>query len=176
MRKIESSQRKADRSEWTLRCHTRVTWVLVIMLVVGLISGCGFLKPIDTKRISDSPSAQKKISAPGYHDFDDILVPKAMRVNRKMSSVVESAAMTAGVLSLEGTVGLDELIRFFETNMTKDNWAVVSKLRGPRSILQFKKENRWCMMTLTDRQYGYKTRVEIWVTPKKDISSSGLLK
>jgi hypothetical protein len=176
LRKIESSQRKADCSAWTLRCHTRVLWVLVIMLVAVIISGCGFLKPIETNRVSDGPSAQKKITAPSYHDFDDILIPRAMRVNRKMSSIVERTAMTAGVLSLEGTVGLDELIRFFETNMTKDNWAVVSTLGGPRSMLQFEKENRWCVMTLTDRRYGYKTRVEIWVTPKKDISSSGLLK
>ena len=72
---------------------------------------------------------------------------------------------------------LDELIEFFKTNMIKDNWTVVSMFKGPRSILHFEKGNRWCVMTLTDSRYGYKTQVEIWVTPKNDSrAESGLLK
>jgi hypothetical protein len=60
--------------------------------------------------------------------------------------------------------------------MLKDNWTVVSMFKGPRSILQFEKGNRWCVITLMDNRYGNKTQVDIWVTPKNETASSGLLK
>ena len=47
-------------------------------------------------------SQPDKVFAAVYHDFDDILIPKAMQVNRKMSSVFETTTITAGVLSLNG--------------------------------------------------------------------------
>ncbi len=154
-------------------------WLNVLFVVVTaffILSGCGVLKPIDNTGNEGGSSQAGKALAGVYHDFDDILIPKAMQVNRKMSSVFETPTISAGVLSVGGTLKLNELIEFFKTNMTKDNWTVVSMFKGPRSILQFEKGNRWCMMTLMDRRYGYKTQVEIWVTPKNEAQSSGLLK
>jgi len=147
----------------------------VILAVALSVSGCGVLKPIQREPGSQD-KRQEKLSVPRvYLDFDDILVPKTMRVNRKMSSVFETAATTAGVLSLEGTLSLDVLIEFFESNMGKDNWTLVSKFKGPRSILHFEKGNRWCMITLSDRRYAAKAQVEIWVTPKGETPAAGLL-
>ena len=157
----------------------RRQWLNLFVLFVGaffIVSGCSVLKPIDNPSLEGGSSRPGKAFSAVYHDFDDILIPKAMRVNRKMSSVFETPTVTAGVLSLSGTFNLDELIEFFKTNMTKDNWVAVSMFKGPRSILQFEKGNRWCMMTLTDNRYGYRTQVEIWVTPKNEAVSSGLLK
>ncbi len=148
----------------------------VFACIIFLVSGCAVLKPIDNKSLEGGSSQTDKVVAAVYHDFDDILIPKAMRVNRKMSFVFETPTITAGVLSLGGTLKLVELIEFFKTNMTKDNWTAASMFKGPRSILQFEKGNRWCVMTLTDGRYGYKTQVEIWVTPKNDAAISGLLK
>jgi len=141
-----------------------------------VMSGCGVLKPIDNKSLSGSPPLPGKVFAAVYHDFDDILIPKVMQVNRKVSSVFETPTITAGVLSLNGSLKRDELIDFFKTNMIKDNWTAGGMFKGPRSILHFEKGNRWCVMTLTGSRYGYKTQVEIWVTPKTDALPSGLLK
>ena len=149
---------------------------LVIASAIFIMSGCGVLRPIDNKSLGGGSSQPGKVVAGVYHDFDDILIPKAMQVNRKMSSVFETPSISAGVLSLSGTLKPDALIDFFKTNMTKDNWTVVSRFKGPRSILQFEKGNRWCVITLMDSRYGYKTQVEIWVTPKSDAAASGLIK
>ncbi len=168
----------------TIRSHLKnVFWpnlcvglALQLLWIIFIVSGCGFLKPIDNTSLAGGASQPDKVFAAVYHDFDDILIPKAMQVNRKMSSVFETPVIAAGVLSLGGTLNLDELIEFFKTNMAKDNWTAVSMLKGPRSMLQFEKGNRWCVITLTDSRYGYKTQVDIWVTPKNDAAASGLLK
>ncbi|MFC1878213.1 hypothetical protein ACFL2E_13240 [Thermodesulfobacteriota bacterium] len=152
-----------------------VNVLFVVASVIFIVSGCGVLKPIDKPSNGGGSSQPGEVVTGVYHDFDDILIPKAMQVNRKMTSVFETPAISAGVLSLGGKFKLVELIEFFKTNMTKDNWTVVSMFKGPRSILQFEKGNRWCVMTLMDNRYGYKTQVEIWVTPKNE-PSSGLLK
>ena len=148
----------------------------VVASLIFILSGCGVLKPIDNTSRRGGASQPGKVVAGVYHDFDDILIPKAMQMNRKMSSVFETPSISAGVLSLSGKLKLAALIEFFRTNMIKDNWTVVSMFKGPRSILQFEKGNRWCVITLMDKRYGYKTQVEIWVTPKKDAAPSGLLK
>ncbi len=150
--------------------------VSVVALVICILSACGVLKPIDNTSSGEGASQPGKVVAGVYHDFDDILIPSVMQVNRKMSSVFETPNISAGVLSLSGKLKLVALINFFRTNMIKDNWTVVSMFKGPRSILQFEKGNRWCVITLMDKRYGYKTQVEIWVTPKKDAAASGLLK
>jgi hypothetical protein len=154
-------------------------WLVLLFVFIGValfISGCGVLKPIDQKSSAGASSQSDSVVAGVYQDFDDILIPKSMQVNRKMSSIFETPTITAGILSLGGILELDDLIGFFKTNMTKDNWTAVGMFKGPRSILHFEKGNRWCVMTLTDSRYGYKTLVEIWVTPKNDASSSGLMK
>ena len=61
-------------------------------------------------------------------------------------------------------------------NMPKDNWERVNQLTGPRSLLQFKKQNRWCVMTITDGLNNTGSLLEIWVIPKAVSTSSGLIK
>jgi len=156
--------------------HRGWVFLFVFLWSILFMSGCGVLKPIDQKSPAGGLPQSDNVVAGVYQDFDDILVPKSMQANRKMSSIFETPTITAGILSLDGMLELDDLIGFFNINMAKDNWTAVGMFKGPRSILHFEKGNRWCVMTLTDSRYGYKTRVEIWVTPKNDASSSGLLK
>ncbi len=148
----------------------------VSISAILVLWGCGVLKPIESKSNGGGSPQPGKGLAGVYQDFDDILIPQAMQVNRKMSTVFETPTISAGVLSLSGRLEPDALIEFFKTNMTKDNWTIVSMFKGPRSILQFEKGNRWCAITLTDSRYGYMTQIEIWVIPKNDATASGLLK
>lgn len=155
-------------------------WVNVLFAAAVascFVTGCGVLRPIEKSSMEGGATTKTGEALTGvYHDFDDILVPKELQVNRKMSSVFETSTISAGVLSLGGPLKIDELIGFFMANMAKDNWVFVSMFKGPRSILQFEKGNRWCVMTLMDRRYAYKAQVEIWVTPKNDDTATGLLK
>jgi hypothetical protein len=57
--------------------------------------------------------------------------------------------------------------------MAKDNWRTVSAFKSPRTLLLFQKENRWCVINITDGDWN--TTVEIWVAPFSGHSDSGLL-
>jgi hypothetical protein len=129
-----------------------------------------------TPKTTDGSNASKKDdeNAPLYYDFNDVLVPRELKLNTKSSFVYRTTVFSAGVLVFKSTVERGSLIEFFENNMAKDNWQVVSAFKSPRTLLLFKKENRWCVINITDSSWD--TMVEIWVAPFSDYPTSGLLK
>lgn len=129
-----------------------------------------------TPKTTDGSEAREKDekNAPLYYDFDDVLVPRDLKLNTKSSFVYHTSGLTAGVLIFTSKVERNSLIQFFENNMAKDNWQVVSSFKSPRTLLLFQKENRWCVINITDNNWD--TLVEIWAAPFSGDSGSGLLK
>ena len=137
-----------------------------------MISGCGAGKSKKQGPASKVTRPEEKGPSPMYYDFGDVLIPNELKINKKTSFVYKTSGFSAGVLTLSGKVEVSSLIAFFENNMKKDNWRVVSSFKSPRTVLLFNKENRWCMINISDKVF--KTNVEIWVAPT--ISEAGLLK
>jgi hypothetical protein len=129
-----------------------------------------------TPKTTDGSAAKEKDekNAPLYYDFEDVLVPREIKLNAQSSFVYHTSGFTAGVLVFKSKVERNSLIQFFENNMTKDNWQAVSSFKSPRTLLLFQKENRWCVINITDNNWD--TLVEIWVAPFSGLSGSGLLK
>ena len=92
----------------------------------------------------------------------------------ELLSRLHRGLLSAGVIVLKGRVELGSLITFFENHMARDNWQVVSTFKSTRTLLLFQKENRWCVINITDDTYN--THVEIWVAPTTNPIDSGLLK
>lgn len=127
------------------------------------------------KKTDGSPAEEKDDKkAPLYYDFNDVLVPRELKLDAKSSFVYHTTGFTAGVLVYKARVELSSLIEFFEKNMTKDNWQVVGTFKSLRTLLVFQKENRWCVINITDTRYD--ALVEIWVAPISHIPDTGLLK
>lgn len=140
----------------------------IVMVSIFLLSvfGC---QTITSKR---SESKQKSTAV--YYDFGDILIPKELKVVQKLSFIYRTAGLTSGVLTLEGRVEVTSLIAFFENNMAKDNWQEVVEFKSPRNLLLFKKENRWAVLNIEEKEW--KSYVEIWVAPTIGEVEGGLLK
>ena len=132
----------------------------VTLLIVLTIGGCA--SPYGGSG-DGSPSAYDRKSAPIYLDFGDVLIPRELKVNKDQSFVFKTMGLTAGVISLQGNVDVPSLITFFENNLTKDNWQMVSSFKSVRSILMFQKDARWCVINITEKQFD--TYVEVWVAP-----------
>jgi hypothetical protein len=159
----------------TVKAHKAVIHRMVMVLsVMVLICGCSA-----TSQRKDGPEAQpaaesKKDESPLYYDFGDVPVPPELKLVTKSSFIYRTQGFSAGVMVLKGRVELGSLITFFENNMARDNWQVVSTFKSTRTLLLFQKENRWCVINITDDKYN--THVEIWVAPTTNPIDSGLLK
>lgn len=97
-----------------------------------------------------------------------------MKVDEKSTFVYRTPAFTSGVLSVKGRVEINSLITFFENNMEKDNWKLISTFKSPRTMMLFQKENRWCVIHIYDKEFS--TYSEIWVAPTVGETESGLFK
>lgn len=131
-----------------------------VVMGILLLCGCASQKMAGGDSASGHPTDP---NAPLYYDFGDVLVPRQMKVDKNASFVFRTPGLSAGVLSLKGRLDGHSLIAFFENNMANDNWRLVSAFKSFRNIMLFKKESRWCVINITEKQiYTY---LEIWVSP-----------
>jgi len=139
------------------------------------ISGCASITSFKTGGSTKTSASKKdKGAIPSYYDFGDVLIPRELKIKKKLSFVYRTPGFTTGVLTLTGRVEINSLIAFFENNMSKDNWREISSFKSPRTIMLFQKEHRFCVINIIDQEP--KVRVDIWVSPTIEESESGLLK
>lgn len=142
---------------------------VVLFMMVLMVAGCA-----STKAGQPDAAAGADKNDPLYYDFGDVLVPREMKVDKNASFVFRTPGLSAGVLSMKGRVDGPSLITFFETNMANDNWSLVSAFKSFRNIMLFKKENRWCVINITEKSIN--TYLEIWVSPTVEGAAPGLFK
>lgn len=151
----------------------RFFWACIMVLaLMFLISGCSALKSkkAPPKHTPSSTATAQNQSV--YLDFSDVLLPKQLKVDRDASFVFSTAGFTAGVLSLKGRVEVNSLITFFENKMPGDGWQLISAIKASRSMLLFRKQQRWCVISIIKGNMS--SRTEIWVAPTLSSSASGL--
>jgi hypothetical protein len=140
--------------------------ILIFMItVVFSIGGCSSLSKKDNKATAPASKTSTAVAA-RYYDFGDVLVPKELKVDKKSSFIYQTGEFSAGVLVLKGRVETSSLISFFESNMAKDNWNIISSFKSERTMLLFQKTHRWCVINITDEAIN--TYVEIWVAPTRN--------
>lgn len=152
-----------------------LSYIGVVVVFLLLVMGCSGLR--SKNRGSAIESIEKKEdTSTYYHEFEDILLPKELKVDNQATYVVRAPGFLTGVLALKGRVERNSLIVFFKNNMTKDNWRSLGLFKSPRTstILLFQKENRWCVININEKRFY--TYVEIGVAPNINEVESGLLK
>jgi len=154
-----------------VRSRTEVFCFGIMALLMLLVAACS-----STPKSTDGSEAKPKDdkNVPLYYDFGDVLIPRELELDDKSSFVYHSSGFTAGILTFKSKVELGSMVTFFENNMAKDNWQAVGTFKSPRTLLLFQKENRWCVINITDNKWD--TLVEIWAAPFSDPTASGLLK
>lgn len=158
------------------RVNNVLAYVGMFAVILLLFAGCSTLKT-DEKDSFSTPSFfsfSEKKDVPSYYDFGDVLIPKELKMDKNSSFIYTSPGFSAGVLALNGRVEVSSLCSFFEENMAKDNWKLIVSFKSSRTIMLFQKENRWCVINITDGQFS--TGVEIWVAPTLTEGARGLLK
>lgn len=155
-----------SQSRW-MRTGVSLTAVLFLLTAAGCADSQWFKK-------GTSLFQKKKEPVPRYLDFEDVLIPGELEVDKK--SVYQSPGFAGGVLTLKGRVEMISLVSFFTANMPKDSWIVVSEFKSPRTKLLFQKDKKRCVISISEGIL--KTEVEVWVAPitEEGVSDNGLLR
>lgn len=152
-----------------IACLTLVAGALLLM------AGCSVVKGTETAPAPGTAAAMARSDkGPVYYDFGDVLLPRELTINKEDSFVFSTPNMTAGVLSLSGRVEVNSLITFFENKMPADGWHMISAFKAPHTMMLFKKQTRWCVISITEGQLS--TTAQIWVSPTIEGGEMGLQK
>ncbi len=148
-----------------LRKLTCIHAAIGFVLMTGfLCTGCAGLFNTNFGATSNASSQSEEASIPLYRDFEDVAIPRELKEDKKSTYIIESSGYRSGILALKGRIERNSLIDFFKDNMTKDNWKAITSFKTPdRAIMLFQKENRWCMINITEKEiYTY---IEVGVVP-----------
>jgi len=147
--------------------------IMFISMMIIITSGC--LTP-GTKNVKNNrPKAGIRQPSSLYYDFGDVLIPKELKIDQKPSFIYRTGGYACGLMILTGHVELTSLINFFSNNMVKDNWRLLSTFKSPRTLLLFQKDNRWCIITITEGGFASSSEVAIWVAPTGAQAGSGVI-
>lgn len=160
--------------------------LIIVMTMLFVFSGCTNFRSKKAPSTGPTGSTASAQSKNVYLDFGDVMLPRQLKVDRKNSFVFTTAGFSAGVLSLTGRVEVNSLISYFENKMPTDGWQLISAIKASRSMLLYKKQTRWCVISIVEGQFS--TRAEVWVAPtmegapptgtapRRGLEESGLLK
>ena len=98
-----------------------------------------------------------------YYSFEDILIPGELKYQANDSLIYETPRFKMGrMIFTKWRLDRDSVIDFFSYHMEKDNWKLVTSIRGEESTLNFAKLDKTCEIKVKENWLG-KTRVEIRV-------------
>ena len=143
--------------------------ILLAFFISGCLGDTFSSAPEDGQPAEGDPTKSRKTTAV-YYDFEDVLIPMELKVVKDRTVVVSTPGYTSGIITLKGRVERRSLFNFFNNNMQKDNWNVMSQIKSPgTTIMVFQKTNRTAVITIRDEQiYTY---VEVGVAPT--VSNEG---
>jgi hypothetical protein len=121
--------------------------------------------PASVSEPAAGQSAESKKTTAVYYDFEDVLIPLELKIVQDKSMIVSTPGFTSGILMLRGRVERRSLINFFNNNMVKDNWAMVSQIASPNmAILVFEKSIKSAVISIkSEHIYTY---VEVGVAAR----------
>jgi len=135
---------------------TRNAGLAIIFCIITLmLSGCMKAQKGGT------PSLPEKKGGGSYYDFEDILIPSDLSLDKKNSLVFTAGRSKVGILLFSGPVEPASLAAFFQNNMQKDGWSLKSSFKYRQYLLIFLKEERTCVITITEKTFS--TMVEVRV-------------
>ena len=153
----------------------RLMTFIVFGAIALFISSCATTDSNTSTGGTSQAAIQKdQGSTPVYREFGDVLVPSEMDYVPDSSFVYSASGLAVGIMTLKGRVDTESLISFFQNNMSKDNWKMISIFKSPKTILLFRKETRSTVIRITEETYY--TYAEIWLAPTAGNADAGLLK
>ncbi|MFP3870323.1 MAG: hypothetical protein ACLFVT_05505 [Syntrophobacteria bacterium] len=143
--------------EYCRRWKSRVTATgLACIVLLVVLPGCTKVVPAPSE--GEAPPAITTI-----REFPDVPIPEQLTLDERESFVYQAPGLATGLMVYNGNVEYDSLVRFFDQNLTGEGWLRCASLKYPRTLLLYRKTNRFCLVTMKTKTMN--VRVEIWVAP-----------
>lgn len=144
---------------------------LAVLTLFLFIFGCTGMKSEPREEtvyepVSAPPETEAETSR--YYDFDDIPIPREMKIDPGNSILFESGRLKSGMLNFTGRVDSDSLFNYFQVSMANEGWRLLNSIKYSTYMLAFDKPEKICIIRIVPKKFS--SELQIWVTPKLDNS------
>ena len=129
--------------------------LIAVVLSLLVLSACALFEK--------GPAKPDPGRLPDQREFDDVMVPRDMDIDREASAVYRRDGASIGILRMSGRIDQSSLMRYFQNNLGNDGWRQVSVMRAPQSLMVFQKANRMAVIALSEDYLT--TYADLWVVP-----------
>lgn len=150
-----------------------VFWFLTPILL-SMALGCTALTRSNSDQNPEAGmSANASLdSAATDYDFDDVVIPAEMKLQKDESFIMQTPQVKAGILVYTGWVDPVSLFSFYLQAMPNEGWKPLSHFKYGHYLLVFEKTKKVSVIRI--RKSRFTTRLEIWVSPAMSESESGI--
>ena len=141
----------------------RIVYIIIGILLI-FINSCAENRPKPPEIAKLTPEKLKEERTTTYYDFDDVPIPKEMKLITEKSFLVEYANLKGGIMHFEGRVEPLSLFNFFYVGLQKEGWNLIGYFKYGPYIILMEKPDKECVIRIEDS--GWNTKLEIWLTPK----------
>lgn len=140
---------------------------VLFILVLFIATGCAYFQSEPERETVyeplEVPEEEERITH-HYYDFDDIPIPKEMKINTDNSILFESQDIRAGMLSFSGRVNSESLFNYFLVSLPNEGWRLTSYIKYGTYILTFDKPDKLCIVRIIEK--AFTSELQIWISPK----------
>jgi len=144
-------------------------------LIIGMLglTGCAKMhtgNTASTDSNNTTTAATSSDSEPYFPtNFNDFEVPGELKLDSKHTMFINTSSFKGGIVAFAGRVEKTSLADFFINSMQKNNWNLTGEVRYDSILLSFTKPNKNCMISIYDDSYGYKTKVNVYMTENSKL-------
>ncbi len=128
---------------------------ILLLCIVALIGvGCSTLKGGRTSKAKGTAI---------YTDFEDVQIPKGLKLKKGKSLFYESGHYRVGYFYYTGRVDPASLNEYFKNSLTASGWVLLNNFKYRNYLLNFVKGDRSCTVLIEDGTFS--TKVHLWIGP-----------
>jgi hypothetical protein len=135
--------------------------LILFLFAQWALVGCASTSP----KGGGAASSETAIKA-SFSGFEDVMIPSDISVDRKKSQVYSAGKFKVGLLTFKGRVEPESLADFFQTNLPRNGWKLMTNLKDRAQTLIFLRDERVCMITISENWWNTVCEVRVGLLEK----------
>jgi hypothetical protein len=135
--------------------------VVLLLSAQWALIGCASTPPKEGGAASSETALRASFSG-----FEDVLIPSDISVDRKKSQVYSAGKVKVGLLTFKGRVEPDSLADFFQNNLPRNGWKLMTSLKDREHTLIFLKDDRVCLISIGETWFSTVCEVRVGLVDK----------
>ena len=118
---------------------------VLVLVVQWTLAGCASLRGKEAE-----PASSETALRASFSGFEDVLIPSDISMDRKKSQVYSAGKVKVGLLTFKGRVEPGSLADFFQANLPRNGWKLMTNMKDRDQTLIFLRDDRVCMITIAE--------------------------